>query len=65
MHVGQAVSTLLKGYVVVLVLVAVLTILWIVASSTGGSKTVAALWFAVAAFGTLVVVIVGLVQAIR
>lgn len=65
MNAGRLVVSLAWAYVVALVVVAGLTVLWLVASTSQGPTAVAGLWFAVAGFGTLVIAIVALVQASR
>ncbi|MFW6003941.1 MAG: hypothetical protein ACOCPT_05920 [Halanaeroarchaeum sp.] len=65
MDVGRLVVSLARAYVVALVLVAAITVLWIVSSTPRGPTAVAALWFAVAGFGVLVLVIVGVVEVSR
>lgn len=65
MDAGRLVVSLAWTYVVSLVLVAAVTVLWLVTSMGRGPSAVGGLWFAVAGFGTLVIAIVAVVEASR
>lgn len=62
---GRLIVTITWAYVIALVAVAAATVVWLFVSPSEGSSTVAGLWFAVAGFGGLVIVILVLVQASR
>lgn len=53
---------LVRAYVYALVLAAVLTALWLVAPRVAAAPEVASVWFAVAGFGALVVLVFALTQ---
>ncbi|MFC3478856.1 hypothetical protein [Halobacterium litoreum] len=53
---------LVRAYVYALVLAAVLTALWFVAPRVAAAPDVASVWFAVAGFGALVVLVFALTQ---
>ena len=53
---------LVRAYVYALVLAAVFTALWFVAPRVAAAPDVASVWFAVAGFGALVVLVFALTQ---
>jgi len=56
---------LVRAYVYALVLAAVATVVWLVVPRIAAAPEVASVWFAVAGFGALVVLVFSLIQYSR
>jgi len=65
MDIGRVILTLVRVYVIALIVAGALTTLWILNPSLGASPEVAGLWFAIGGFGLLVVLTVFLVHFSR
>lgn len=65
MNVGRVILQLATAYSITLVIVAILTLLWIINPSVGKSPEIAGLWFALGGFGVLVALTIALVHLSR